>query len=173
MARPRSTGRRTDYQWFSFGDIENAQDISTNTAFFAGSQVNFGIPGTVMRVRGRVGLVLDAGAVNEGGILLCALGIFSTEFVATGAANAPEIFGDGASDEASWLWQGSLFVTSGGESAVNTNGLNASIEIDSKAMRKIKPGQTLAMVYHLPAELWIDQTGTVDIFGYVHALIGT
>ena len=135
MARSRTSGRRTDYQWSSGGDVENAQDIGVQAAF-GGVSLTPTDPSTLTRCRGKVGVHLDAAAVNESAMILCGLLVVPLEFFNVGTA--PEIFGDNVDDEVRWLWQGALYVTSGDEVAIVNEGLIASIDIDSKAMRRMK-----------------------------------
>ncbi len=166
MARvARRSGRRTDYTWTNFGDIALGQDLGV-VAQLGPSKFLFNLTSTIVRLRGKVGVTLDTGGVDENAIILCGL------FLAVDDLNtAPEIF-TGTADEASWIWQGALYVSSGSEAAVNTNFLSDSIEIDSKAMRKVKSNRSLFFIHEAPAALVTDQAGTYDISYYVHILGG-
>ena len=167
MLRGRS-GRRTDYSWTNFGDVATGAAINAG-GIFGGTGSVVATPQTLTRVRGKVGVVLDTVAANESIIFLCGLMVASSDGFVAGAA--PEIFTN-AGDEASWIWQGALFVDSGAEAAVITDNLSASIDVDSKAMRKLKPGQTIAFVHEAPLELAVDQGGTYDVSFFFHCLIG-
>ncbi len=166
MARSsRGSGRRTDYEWFNIGDTAVAQAVSVNatlgvTAFL------FAAPATISRLRGKVGVVLDTAAVNESFMVVCGLFIGNADLT-----NSPELFTNGV-DEGSWIWQGALFVNSGAEAAVVTDALSDSIEIDSKAMRRVKNGMNLFFAHQAPAAVSVDQGGTYDISYYVHGLAG-
>ena len=164
MARDR--GRRTDYQWSNFGDRENGQDIAT-VASFGTTGLASDRAHTCVRIRGRVGVILDAGAVNESAMILCGLVRVTTDAFASGAA--PEIFANG-DDEASWVWQGALWVNSGDEAAIVPDALSDSIEVDSKAMRKFKTNDTLAFVHEAPGALANDQAGLYNLTYYFHVL---
>ena len=171
MARgSRGSGRRTDYSWGNFGDIAASIDLGFGAASFGATRFVFNVAGTVMRVRGKVGVVLDTGGVNESAIILCGLIIVPGDMLTT----PPELFTDG-SDEGPWLWQGALYVSSGAEASVDGAfpGLTANVDIDSKAMRRIKPTEQLAFVHESPASITADQTGTYDLTYYVHVLVGT
>ncbi len=161
-------GRRTDYAWSSFGDVQGGQDLGAAGASFGSQSLGFTTVGTINRLRGRVGATLDTGGVDESAIILCGLAVFPAD-----TTTAPEIFGDGTDDEWSWIWQGSLYVTSGAEAAVVTERLSATIEIDSKAMRRVKPDWQLRFVHEPPIELVVDQTGTYDLTYFVHVLKGS
>ena len=167
MARGR--GRRTDYVWANFGDRENAQDLSSVAGIFGSTGFTFTVAGTLTRVRGRIAVTLDPAAVDEHAMILAGLMIVSADGFSAG--NAPEIF-TGFADEASWVWQGQLYVSSGAEAAIVTDQLSTELVVDTKAMRKVKPGQTLALVFQTPAELVLDQAGTFDLTYFFHLLVG-
>ena len=166
MARAR--GRRTDYNWGNVGDVN--EDINPGSgAVYGGTAFAFNLAGTLVRIRGRVGATLDTGAVGEMGLLLCGLTLVTADaFVTT---SAPEL-ATNASDEASWIWRGSLYLSSGSEAGVIGDNLSADLEIDSKAMRRIKASSVLAMVFEAPATVWIDQTGVIDAVYDLHILVG-
>ncbi len=165
----RRTGRKTDYSWGNFGALQQGIDLSVNQGTFGSTGLVILVPQTITRIRGRVALNLDATAVDERAMILCGLMIVSADGFATG--DAPEI-STNANDEASWLWTGALYVDSGGEAAVNENRLIDVIDIDTKAMRKVKPGQTLALVFQAAAGLVNDQAGTYDLTYWMHVLTG-
>ncbi len=169
MPRGRS-GRKSDYQWSAFGDVTVNSSLGNVGQFgVVGSVAQF--PQTMMRVRGKVGVTLDAGAAQEAAIIVCGLTIVPSDTFVTGSA--PDFNTDASSDEASWVWQGSLYVTSGAEAAVVNDGLSQSIEVDSKAMRRMKANDTLVFVHQSPAGVASDQGGTYDIYYYFHCLNGT
>ncbi len=169
MARAtRGSGRRTDYTWSSFGDIALAQDLGV-VAQLGPSKLIINESGTITRLRGKVGLVLDTGGVDENAIILCGLMVAIDDLT-----TAPEIKGGAnAADEASWIWQGALYVNSGAEAAVVTEFLSDNIDIDSKSMRRIKNSQAVFFVHESPADLVTDQAGTYDISYFVHVLFGS
>jgi len=171
MPRSRS-GRRTDYEWISVGDFEDNVDLGVATGTFGSTGLTIARPLTLTRLRGRVAVTLDAGAVNENAMILCGVMILTADkFV--GGGGAPELFVQAGSDEASWVWQGSLYVSAGDEAAVNENWLSQSLEIDSKAMRRMKPSETLAFVFQAPTELVRDASGTYNVTWHLHALFGS
>ncbi len=167
---PRRSGRRTDYTWFGMGDVLNTQDLGV-TAVLGTTGFDFVEAQTLMRVRGKVGVTLDAGGVNEAAIILVGLTIMSNDAFA--GSVAPEL-GDNGVDDGNWLWQGALYVSSGAEASVDGAfpGLTDQIEIDSKVMRRVKASDTLAFILQSPASLVTDQNGTFDLTYWVHGLIG-
>ena len=165
----RRQGRRTDYSWANCGDLVADVDPGAAAVFVCGLQVVEAA--TVTRIRGRIGAVLDAGGLQEHVMLLAGITIVGSDAFAAGIA--PELFSAAGPDEASWVWQGSLFLTSGAEPAVVPDGLSASLEIDTKAMRRVKNLEVVALVVEIPAELALDQAGVVDVIGFLHLLTGT
>jgi len=168
MPRGR-TGRRTDYSWSNFGDVSLGQGVGGSGTFGLVAS-NVIAPQTLTRVRGQIGVTLDAAAADESAMILCGLMALNTDAFVGGGA--PEIF-TGGDDEASWIWQGALYVSSGAEAAVVGDQLSDSLAVDSKAMRKLKPGQSIVFVHHSPAELATDQGGTYDLTYFFHCLNGT
>ncbi len=168
MAR-RARTSRPDYSWSNFGDLEVGNDLGANTGTFGTTASACLTPQTLIRTRGRVAGILDTGGIDEKVMILVGLLKVSSDLFAASGGSAPEIFTNG-NDEASWIWQGSLFLTSGAEAAVVDPGLSSSIEVDAKSMRKCKPGESLAFVFHAPAELITDVTGTFDVMYYFHCL---
>ena len=167
--RSRGGGRRTDYAWGNVGDSVVAQPIGS-TAIFGVTAFDFNLAGTLMRVRGKVGVQLDQGGVDENALILCGLMELTNDAFVGG--NAPELF-TSTSDEASWIWQGSLYVSSGETGSTGDSHTAAVIEIDTKAMRRIKPASVLAFVHQSPVELAQDQGGTYDLVYYLHILVGS
>jgi len=170
MARgSRGSGRRTDYEWFNIGDVEVGEDLSVDTAVFGTTNFIFGSAGTLTRLRGKVGVTLDSAAVDESSMILCGLLVMPSDAVVAGAA--PELSNNGV-DDGSWIWQGALYVTSLAEAQVSPQFLSDSIEIDSKAMRRVKGNQSLVFIFQSPAALTRDAAGTYDITWFVHGLFG-
>ena len=167
----RRSGRRTDYLWASSGDQELAVDLSTNTGTFGTTAFQTTLPQTLTRLRGKVGVTLDAAGVEESCMLLCGVAVVSAEYFVSGSA--PEIFVANDSDEVNWVWTGGLYLSAGAEGATNTNGLIRDIEIDSKAMRKMRANSSVVFVHQTPAELKTDGGGTLDITWWLHFLLGS
>ena len=169
----RRSGRRTDYDWSQFGDVMGSQDLSSTAAQQGAIGLLFAKAETITRVRGKVGVTLDAGGVNESALILCGMTVMGTDAFGAGTV-PPELFGASALDEGSWLWQGQLYVSSGAEASVDGAfpGLVATLDVDTKAMRRVKSGMTLAFVFQTPAELVVDQTGTFDLTYWLHVLTG-
>ena len=167
---PRRSGRRTDYDWSAIGDVGLGNTLAGAAATFGVTAFLSSLSQTLTRIRGRVGVTLDATAADENAIILCGITVVNNDTFTAGAA--PEFQVDGGQDDSSWIWQGSMYVSSGAEAAVISDGLIATVEIDTKAMRRLKPNDSVAFVHQSPAALATDQGGTYDISYYMHMLLG-
>jgi len=175
MPRGRSRGRRTDYSWKGVTDIVNAIDIGDASAYLGTFSI-LSTPATLMRVRGQVYVQLDPAAVDERATILCGIGVFTEDAVAAGVA--PEFTTNGGDEEfGGWLWTGALFVSSGAGTLLDTTASGftfaAHLEIDSKAMRRLKPQDRVAFVFQAPAVGAQDQGGTLDLMVQYRCLLGT
>ncbi len=164
----RRSGRRTDYSWSNFGDVTLGVDIGVARQQVVGL-ATVASPQTLTRIRGLIGATLDTAAVDEHGLLLLGLTIMTADAF---AADAPPEIGNNSNDEASWIWQGAIYLSSGAEAAIVPDQLSGSVAIDTKAMRKVKPLDVCVLVMHAPADLWLDQGGTIDVHSYMHTLLG-
>jgi len=99
---------------------------------------------TLIRTRGTGSVKMDPAAADASGVLAIGLGIYSSDAFTAGAASLPSPLTDLDYD---WVWH-SLFslgpstavVVADEESSIM---LCRSFEIDSKAMRILKPSQTM------------------------------
>ncbi len=156
---PRRSGRRSDYTWAHFGGLITAHDLGTTSAAGGNATFSVALTSTIMRLRGRVFAQLDAGGVDERARVMCGVALVKTE----GVGEIPELETAG-SDEGDWLWTGSLFVSSGAEAAVVSDGLFDRIDVDTRAMRRVKGAQdSLIFAIQTPAVTTVDATGTVDV----------
>ncbi len=145
MAR-QSRGRRTDLQWDSILIKAEMRSLSSvNTFGDSSTFVTFNQPGTLMRTRGAGTVVMDPGAAGDEMVVGLGLIIVQSDAVVAGAGSVPSPIEDA---EAPWIWLRHVPLASGDASAQNGADVNQAdrFEIDSKAMRKIKPGQTMTFV---------------------------
>ena len=132
------------------------------------------VPLTVLRCRGDVQAQFDATVqVGDQGILTFALAIVSADAFALGASAFP----DPASEpEFPWLWWGQIFLESisVAASAVNNTGWGPGaqrLELDTKAMRKMKLCETLAFVVQRTA---LAGAPVIEVvLGQTRVLLGT
>ncbi len=167
MARGR-TGRKTDYLWASFEDAVAGVDAAENVKSLGITGLTASDTQTVMRLRGKVGITLDATAVDESIVVVFGIIVVSAPAFSAGVASIPSPVTD---TQGPWIWQGSMYVSAGAGAAIETDHLVDSIEIDSKAMRHIKTSENLAIVAEVAASR--DQGGTFDWSYYVRVLLGS
>jgi len=138
-------GRGPDYTWGAIPGLEvsfTAAGTTTlsGTLFFTQAQ-------TVSRIRS-LGFMCMLDATQQVGDLVemaVGLAVVSTDAAAAGAGSMPDPFGDSGYP---WLWWGAFHLRS--EQATGINQLGSSVyrsgPIDSKAMRRVKDGQSLIWV---------------------------
>ena len=142
MAR-RTFVKKIDFkEWFSIPGLLT-QRASDGTE--VGGSVSFAAPATLMRFRSGIQASFDETkqAGDEMNIAF-GLGIFSTDAVTLGSTALP----DPASEpEYPWIWWGEIFLESFVAAAAEAWGFpQQKLMVDSKAMRKVKPGQSIAWV---------------------------
>ena len=164
---PVRSGNRARYEWSgSLGNVALANGASTGIF----TLVTLNIPATLMRVRGNLLVMMDVGAANDTMSVCAGIYIASDAQVTAGAAAFPSPF---SIPEADWLWHQHLLLRSESGTQADADQLGGQIvrtEIDSKAMRKIRPNQNLMMVFD-GAQL--AGTPTYDIMVGIRALFKT
>ena len=171
MAR-RVVVRQKKIDFKSWAGIPSLQtDISTDTTTLGPSLVFTG-PATVLRIRGYVSGHFDSTVMVDDDIVLTfAMGVISTDAFSAGAGSVPDPAGE---PEYPWVWyhQMTLFAESTMGLGTHAWGLGAQrAEIDSKAMRKMKPGQNLAFICQSAGASGAPTT-TLN-FGLTRVLVGT
>ncbi len=166
MARPRREGRTIDFKSWDAMPSVSAQLTADGSTAVAG--LAFTSPATILRCRGSLLYSLDESQqVNDKMKVGLGLGIISSD--AFTASTLPDPSGEA---EYPWLWWHEVQLGSDLAVGINNLGQNvARIDLDTKAMRKIKPGQTLTLVTQ-----YVDLTGTPVLDqqqGQIRVLIGT
>ncbi len=156
-----SRGRRTDYEWHRISDMGGAIDGAEGTKVLGVTTFSFGESGTIVRLRGSVFVQLDSAAVDERVGVTIGIGVFDDTALAAGVASLPGPDVDRSSR--SWMWLGTLWLSSGAEASVVPDDLMNQMVVDSKAMRKVKAEGSLAVIAQIAAS--VDQGGDVD-WGY-------
>ncbi len=169
MARPRSFPRRPEGSrrktvWVGTADqgaIGIANNASVILAFFAPDVLSI-LKATVVRTRGifQVTPTSLAADLAYGGAY--GLGIVSDEAFASGAGAVPRPFDD--DDWAGWLVHGFYSGRYEFHDATATVFTPPQITIDSKAMRKVGPNETLVWVVE-------SQLGAVDVTIHARVLL--
>ena len=131
MARGRSSGRRSDYEWQG---NTGAASLASNVPAIINMVVN-NAAGTLMRSRGQVLGSIDGATDGDAVAVAVGLIIADDDAVAVGVTAIPS---PDADMDAEWLWHGFLLLKAQGTST-DQPGLTARLEIDSKAMRRLKP----------------------------------
>ena len=162
MARQRS-GRKTDYSW-SGGSFNQA---SIATANVIETIVTFNEAGTIYRCRGNLLALLDVQAAGNVNLLGVGLMVASDAQVAAGATAFPSPID---AVDADWIWHSFLPLKSEtGTQSDLLGGQVARMEIDTKAMRKVKMNDNLVMVADGQQ---LAGTGVVDAIAAVRVLFG-
>ncbi len=161
MARNNRGGRRADYSWSSIAGSISALDLAIGSDGRGDEGGVIARAGTIVRIRGLVTAELDAGAATaENALITVGIIMASENAFGAGAASLPNPEDDPGED---WIWQGHLYVTTGSTFAGAEEGVNEvdKVVCDSKAMRKVKPSEVIAVMASVVES--DDQTGTVDL----------
>ncbi len=165
MARQRS-GRRTDYEWSSVCGVVTAADlvVGSSTGIIWSFAATTAL--TIQRIRGNLHVDLDPSAADERAIIAFGIGKASTDAVTAG--EVPELVVDAGFP---WMWFGFATVTALGLASASGHGLFDRMEIDIKAMRKMKPQESIFLVGNVCGV--VDQGGTFDVMSGARVLLGS
>ena len=173
MPRGRSyrapAGRKIDFkQWDAAPGLLTS--FTGNQSALSGG-LSFTQPATLLRFRGYVSAFMgESGAtVADRMIMTFGLMIMSTDAFTAGPASLPD---PATEPEFPWIWWNELGLHTEVASGAEAWGVQAlRIELDSKAMRKIKPGETVALIVQSTNQVGAPVV-EVDI-GQLRVLIGT
>jgi len=142
MARGR--GRRTDYEWEGIG-AGAAMFGSLQTTASVQELISIQIPATIMRIRGEfLAFLTTSAAANSVKAIGVGITLVSNEALAAGAASIPDPLSDLNAD---WMWHGFALLGRVSTTEDESAGLTSvRLEIDTKAMRKVKPNTSLVFV---------------------------
>ncbi len=167
MAR-RGSGRVIDFKsWLT--RLRSETSISVVGTSMAAGVLSFTGPGTILRCRGFVQAHFDSTAqISDTMTLTFGLGLVSTDAAVVGSSAMPD---PGGNSDYPWLWWGSMRLRSELAAGPSAWGISAQrLEIDTKAMRRIKPEQTLVLVVEAASASGAPET--VIEFGQTRVLIG-
>ncbi len=165
IARP---GKKIDNKEWTFL-AGQTQDVTADSTFIAQGFLNFAIPGTILRCRGNflVSMLIGGLTADDQTQVGFGLALLSTDAVAAGAGSLPDPLGEPGFP---WLWWSDTTVYT-----INADVAEAAVSqrvvVDTKAMRKFKPGQTLVMVGQYGNITGIP--GVTCTMGRIRVLIGT
>ena len=173
MARRRGGAKTVDFkQWSLVAGLITEQSTA---ATGIGGGLSFEIPATILRLRGMGEVMVAFDETRQVGdriVVTYALGVIATDLFENPAT---DVLPDPADEpEYPWLYIGQAqlecFVADG-DGALGASVYRAALPLDSKAMRKVKPRQTLC---------WIVQRGglagapvTLISIPPVRVLVGT
>ena len=164
----RSTGRKTDYEWTGLAAGAATTGAITTAGFFQ-ELVAINISTTLYRLRGEVLAHLTTSvAANAVKALGIGIKVVSQDAVSSGAGAMAKPLANLSAD---WIWHGFILLTRNTTTETESAGLvSQRLTIDSKAMRRMKPNQSLVLVID-PVNLAGSETAEVS-FG-VRALFGS
>ena len=163
----RRSGKTIDFkQWNAVPGI--SLSIASGTNVLGGALV-FSAPATILRCRGEILVTLDGATAGDNMQVGFGLGIVSSEAFDAGPGSVP---GPLEFPDYSWLYWTSKMLTlehiDVGSAELSLLSAAVRFEVDTKAMRKVKPAESLC---------WIVQTsGTVPVdvdIANTRVLIGT
>jgi len=120
---------------------------------------------TILRTRGHIQVIQNSGVADESATIAIGLAIVSARAVAAGAASLPRPATEGSYP---WLWHGWSITSS--VAGLVADGMLARLEVDSKAMRKVKETEVMALVFEVCES--VDQGGSVQLDGGFRVLTG-
>ena len=165
-----SRGRKIDFkQWIAAPGL--LETLTTAVTRVSGS-LAFLEPGTILRWRGYFSAFMDESGATAGDrmVITVGIGIFSTDAVTVGENAMPDPADE---PEYPWVWWKEFSLHT--EVAAGPSGgwgIQAQrYDIDSKAMRRIKPGESLVLVFQT-TNLVGAPTVNIDV-GQLRVLVGT
>ena len=167
FSRGRGSFTVAHKDWLNICSAGSSIDLASNTKALGAVGIAFSLPGTILRQRGTLFLQLDAGAVDERAVIAAGTILVSSAAFAAGVASVPGPASDSDND---WIWYSSAVISSLAEGAIQSDALFTRIDMDSKAMRKVKPDDVMVLVLEVCTS--IDQTGTFDFMYSMRQLVG-
>ena len=160
MPRAR-TFRQGPQRSFIWSDIlVDSFVVGLGSAKVAGTATGLIVSGvTLIRTRGHLNVHFDPASIGDVIQVAVGLGIYSSDAFAVGSTALPGPITDADYD---WIWHNVM--TMGPAFSATETGVdilsNKWVEVDSKAMRKLKPNQTVGWMLEA---LVLSGGGTVDI----------
>ena len=161
-------GRKIDFkQWTAIPG--SSQNLTANATIAGPGFLSFSAPATILRVRGYTQVAfLQAGLTLADEVdVVFGMGVFSTDAVTLGATALPD---PSAEPEYPWMWYGELSMYSPNADFGDPM-IQQRLELDTKAMRKVKPGESLVVVAQ-----YVNASGIPGlrlIYPQIRVLIGT
>ncbi len=159
-------GRTIDFK--SWSAIPSVTITTTGAATLSGAGLSFAIPATILRMRGEILFYLDGAADTSRQVIAAAIGLISTDAFTLGSTAFPDPLADVGFP---WLWYSAVSLSNDLDSVgdVIDAAVAVRLQVDSKAMRKVKPDETLVVVFQTSTAI----TTTVIRQGQLRVLVGT
>jgi len=167
MPRGRSTGRGARLRKIWAGVVIADVAVSTTQAVVA--TIVSGLDNTVLRIRGNILVFATPDAAGDSDVLGLGFAVVTDDAASAGGTAVPGPIASPTVD--TWLWHQYVPLNAVGRTAIGADNLGcvARVEIDSKAMRKMPPGKSLALI----SELSTGEMALVNISGGFRALFGS
>jgi len=167
MPRGRTTGRGARLRKLWAGILFEDDVVTTTQAVI--TSIASGLDNTVLRIRGNVLIVATPNAAGDSDNLCMGFAVVTDNAASASGAAVPSPVDDLTSDI--WLWHQVVPLNAAGATAIANDSIGSVIrvEIDSKAMRKMPPGKSLALI----AELETGEMASVLMVGGWRALFGS
>jgi len=145
FSRPFRTRRNTDW---GFGPDMLDQVMTSSTKILGTTSLTVSEQTTIVRIRGVLHLICEtASGAGSGWLGAAGIALVNSDAFAAGVASVPGPLTDSHWD--AWMWH-SFFdvraITATIGDGVNANAIQDRLIIDSKAMRKWDPAETLVLV---------------------------
>ena len=167
VAAFRRPAKKIDFKQWTSVPGQSQNQVANGTVAASGS-LGFSAPATILRVRGVIAVAFNGGSqIADEAEITMGLGVFSTDAVAVGGTALPD---PGSEPEYPWMWFGTFLMLSPSVEEDDTWS-RIMMTLDTKAMRKVKPGESLVLVSE-----YLDIVGTPSLrlmVGQMRTLLGT
>ncbi len=165
LVRP---GKKIDFK--SWTAIPSTQSVIITDSTVSGGGLAFSEPATILRCRGEILVHLESTlAAGDAVKFAFALGVISSDAFTLGATAMPDPSGDA---DYPWVYWTEITLTTEEVTVADWMGYTwLRIPVDSKAMRKMKPGETFCWIMQR-TDLGGNPPAVVDI-AQTRVLIGT
>ena len=144
MARGRSGYARTPSREKHWEAIPRIFLGSVGAETRIGGALSFTESRTIVRCRATLHASIDTPADAVSQVITCGLGIVSTDAFAVGLTAMPD---PGDELDYPWLWWGEILLQKWLPAGDSASEASVRVEVDTKAMRKVKPRQSLVWVF--------------------------
>ena len=150
--------RATEWQGFFMRSVGLAQGATQSFGSVSAIQADVQAKATLIRMRGQGIVQFDPAGVADAVEFALGIIIVSTDAATAGAASCPSPVEDA---DSSWIWHQIVPLGPSLQAAQENTDLSATVrfDIDSKAMRKVGPNETILFMADLAA---VTGTGSVD-----------